>query len=208
MTRTKKSALALTAAALATLAVSGCGMSGSSHNAAGSSPSASYGPAATGAHNAQDETFLTDMIPHHAQAVEMADMVLSHGADAELTALATQIKAAQAPELAQMSGWLVGWGKSVPSTGGGHSMSGTSGHDGSGMMSADEMTQLDAASGTQFAKLFLTGMTKHHEGAVAMAKTELADGQNAEAKTLASNIIAAQDKEIATMTALLAKLNG
>lgn len=85
-------------------------------------------------------------------------------------------------------------------------MSGMSGME--GMMSAGDMTQLTSAKGNEFAKLFLAGMTKHHQGAVAMAKAELASGQNAEAKALASDIITAQNKEIATMTELLAKLGG
>lgn len=183
-------------------------MSGT-HNGSASSASASpsYGPAATGPHNAQDVTFATDMIPHHAQAVEMADMALARDTDADVKALATQIKAAQAPEIAQMGGWLRGWDAPVPTDS--HMtdhMAGMSGGD--GMMSSDEMTQLDAASGTAFAKLFLTGMTRHHQGAVAMAKTELAAGQNSDAKALATRIVAAQNTEIATMTRLLAKLGG
>lgn len=214
LTRTRKSALTLTGTALTALALTSCGGgSHTSHPATGSGPTAaatstpSYGPAASGPHNAQDATFLTDMIPHHTQAVEMADMALSRETDAGVKALATQIKAAQGPEISQMSGWLVGWGKPVPAGSGmGHDMSGMASSD--GMMSNDEMAMLDHATGTEFAKLFLTGMTRHHEGAVTMAQAELSTGQNPEAKTLASKIIAAQNKEITTMKALLTKLGG
>jgi uncharacterized protein (DUF305 family) len=214
LTRTRKSALTLTGAALAALALTSCGSSSrTSHTATGAGATAtptstsSFGPAASGPHNAQDATFLTDMIPHHTQAVEMAEMALSRGSDADVKALATQIKAAQGPEISQMSGWLIGWGKTIPAgSGTGHDMSGMEASD--GMMSTDEMTMLDHATSTEFAKLFLTGMTKHHEGAVTMAQAELSMGQNTEVKTLASKIIAAQDKEITTMKALLTRLGG
>ena len=213
LSRTRTRLLATAGAALAVVVLAGCSsdhnsMSGTSHGASPStSGTPSYGPAATGPHNAQDITFATDMIPHHTQAVEMAEMALTRETDAGVKALAAQIKGAQAPEIAQMGGWLRGWGSTIP-TG-----SGMSGHRGgmtagNGMMSSDEMTQLDAASGNEFAKLFLTGMTQHHRGAVAMAKTELAAGQSSEAKALASEIITAQNTEIATMAELLAKLGG
>ena len=148
------------------------------------------------------------MIPHHTQAVEMAEMALTRDTDAGVKALAAQIKAAQAPEIAQMGGWLRGWGSAIPTGDGmsGHSSGGMTGSN--GMMTSDEMSQLDAASGNEFAKLFLNGMTQHHRGAVAMAKTELATGQSSQAKALATNIITAQNTEIATMAELLTKLGG
>lgn len=213
--RTTKPALLLTGTALSALALSGCGShdTGSvsaTHGASSSaSATASYGPAATGPHNAQDVRFLTGMVPHHEQAVEMADMVLSRDTNAEVKALATQIKAAQGPEIAQMSGWLLGWGQSVPTRAASmdHGMSGM-GHSNDGMMTDAEMIDLDQAAGSTFAKMFLTGMTTHHQGAVEMARTELVEGQNAQTKQLATAIISAQEKEIATMKALLVKLGG
>jgi uncharacterized protein (DUF305 family) len=203
-TRTRKTTLLVSGAALSALVLAGCG-SGSS-TAASSTPAAkvSYGPAASGPHNDADITFVTDMLPHHTQAVEMADMALSRDTNAQVKALAVQIKGAQAPEISQMGGWLVGWGKKVPSTSdmGGHDMGG----GGGGMMSASEMTSLDATSGSAFATRWLTDMVMHHEGAVAMAKTELAEGQSTDAKALATRIIASQSTEIDTMTKLSASL--
>jgi uncharacterized protein (DUF305 family) len=156
-------------------------------------------------HNAADTTFAQMMIPHHAQAVEMSDMVLKkQDIPAEVTALATQIKAAQAPEIEQMTGWLKSWNESATASAGAHSGHGTGGM--SGMMSADDMKKLDAAQGTEAAKLFLTQMIAHHEGAVMMAKTEESSGQNAEAIALSKTIITTQEKEIQEMKALLAKL--
>jgi len=149
------------------------------------------------------------MLPHHAQAVEMADMAVSRNTNAQVKALAQQIKAAQAPEITTMSGWLSGWGATVPTSMGpvSHDTAGMSGMGVSnGMMSGSEMTALDASSGTQFAKLWLAGMIKHHTGAVAMANTELMSGQNDQAKALASGIVASQTNEIATMNKLLSTM--
>jgi uncharacterized protein (DUF305 family) len=192
--------------ALAVTVLSGCSSSGhTGHSSVAQAGATSdYGPAATGPHNAQDVTFLKDMIPHHTQAVAMSDLALTRDTDPDVKALAEQIKAGQAPEIKAMSGWLAGWGESVPTEHGGHDMGGGSPMD--GMLSSDQLSQLDDASGTSFAKLYLTGMTGHHVGAVEMAKQELASGQNSDAKTLATAIIATQDREIAAMKVLLTKL--
>jgi uncharacterized protein (DUF305 family) len=141
--------------------------------------------------------FAQMMIPHHQQAIEMSDIILAKtGIDAEVTNLATKIKAAQGPEITTMAGWLAEWGQNPsPSTG-----------MGGGMMSQADMDALRDADGDDAARLFLTGMITHHQGAIAMAKQELADGQNPDAKQLAQNIIDAQQAEIATMNTLLQNL--
>ena len=74
------------------------------------------------------------------------------------------------------------------------------------MMSEDEMAALGKATGTEFDKMWVTLMVKHHEGAVAMAETEVAEGENTEAKKLATEIIASQSEEITELKAILAKL--
>lgn len=198
-----------TTAALAVLtgvlAIGGCSSSqGSGDHVAGPASSASFGPSAKGPHGQADSDFASQMIPHHQQAVEMATIALTRSGNPGVKALATAIKGAQAPEIKQLSGWLAGWGGTVPSGSahgaGGHDMKGMSG---TGMMSDSEMQQLSTAVGAAFDRLWLEQMTKHHQGAVSMARTEVADGINAEAKALAQQIIAAQSKEISTMAALL-----
>jgi len=107
-----------------------------------------------------------------------------------------------------MSGWLVGWGKPVP-TPGGHDMSGMGGSTGEpmgGMMSPKDMSDLGKATGTAFDRMWLQMMTKHHRGAITMAQTELSQGQNPDAKKLAQTIIDGQTKEITQMTGILATL--
>ena len=149
--------LGLAAAAAAALAgLSGCadndmsnrpGMDHGSSSSASAAPSTSAAapsvsttPAA-GPHNDADVMFATMMIPHHNQAIEMSDILLAKdNIDAEVTALAQKIKAAQGPEVAQMTGWLVGWGED-PSTGGMQ-------HGGDdAMMSQAEMDALKNATG-------------------------------------------------------------
>ena len=154
-----------------------------------------------GDHSAADVTFVQQMLPHHEQAVEMADMVERAGASADVQTLAGQIKAAQAPEIETMKAWLDDWDESA--THDGHDMG--SGDDMQmGMMSDDDMSELGTLTGTAFDRAWLTMMIEHHEGAVSMARTELAKGRSADAKELARQIIASQQGEIATMKELLA----
>ncbi|MFD3695069.1 DUF305 domain-containing protein [Streptomyces sp. NPDC058646] len=197
-------ATAVTAAATAALVLAACGGSGSDSGSAhnghdAASPSASA-PAQQGDHNAADTAFAKGMIPHHRQAIEMADLAATRAESAEVKKLADEIKKAQDPEIKTLSGWLTSWGEQVPAGGAGHE-----GHDMSGMMTAEEMKQLGASSGKAFDTAFLTLMVKHHEGAVAMAKTEQAEGTYQPAKDMAQAIITSQGAEIARMNTLLGK---
>ncbi len=79
-------------------------------------------------------------------------------------------------------------------------------HEMNGMMTDQQMTQLGQASGTDFDRMFLQMMTEHHKGAIDMARTELAQGQNSDAKALAQKIIDAQQTEITEMQQLLSTL--
>jgi uncharacterized protein (DUF305 family) len=158
--------------------------------------------------NATDVGFAQGMIPHHAQAIVMADMALDQSTDPDVTRLATAIKAAQAPEIDQMTTWLEDWGQPVPETydGMGHSMEGMEGMMMSGMMSGADMERLGEAEGSTFDTMWLELMIQHHEGAVTMAEDVLADGKAPEVAQLAQAIIDAQQAEIAEMEALLAAL--
>lgn len=151
--------------------------------------------------NSADETFVTMMIPHHEQAIEMADLLLSKdGVDPRVTDLAQQIKDAQGPEIETMKSWLAAWGAPYD-----ESQSGGMNHGG-GMMSDADMTALESATGAEASRLFLEQMTQHHQGAIDMAQMELDTGQNADALALAQTIIDAQTAEIATMRDILGTL--
>jgi uncharacterized protein (DUF305 family) len=172
-----------------------------------SSPSTASIPA-DASFNATDVAFAQGMIPHHAQAVTMADMALDQSTDPDVTRLATAIKAAQAPEIEQMTGWLQDWGQPVPETSDGmdHSMDGMEGMMMSGMMSEADMQRLGEAEGTAFDRMWLELMIQHHEGAITMAEDELANGKAPEVEQLAQAIITAQQAEITEMETLLAAL--
>ena len=164
--------------------------------------------AASADHNDQDVTFATEMIPHHTQAVQMSEMALANAESQEVRDLAEDISAAQEPEIEQMSSWLEAWGEDVPDTGdgdmGGMDHGGMDGmEDMPGMMSSDEMDELESASGSAFDEMFLSMMIEHHEGAIEMAQTEQADGENPDEIDLAETIEDAQTAEIETMEELL-----
>lgn len=169
--------------------------------------SSSDDSAGSGDFNDADVTFAQEMIPHHRQATEMAEMAASRTKNAEVLDLAKRITAAQDPEIETMSGWLKDWGKDVPADDAGMGdmagMDHSSGGSMQGMMTDAQMSDLEASSGSQFDELFLTMMVEHHEGAVEMAKTEQADGKNTEAVALAKAIETAQTAEISEMNGLL-----
>ncbi|UVJ40206.1 DUF305 domain-containing protein [Arthrobacter sp. CJ23] len=205
-----KKFLTLSATAFAaTLALAGCSggadMPGMDHGTSAArstgptqSGSLASGSATTSDHNAADTTFAQSMIPHHAQAVEMSELMLKkQGIPAAVTALATRIKAAQAPEIATMTGWLNAWNEPSDAH---------SGHSMAGMMGADDLKALDAAQGSEAARLFLNQMIAHHEGALVMARDEIASGQHSGAVDLGKAIVAAQETEIKEMKDILAAL--
>jgi uncharacterized protein (DUF305 family) len=154
--------------------------------------------------NAADVTFVSGMIPHHEQAVEMSALVPQRSTNPEVIKLAADISAAQEPEIQTMKGFLAQW-----NAGEGDVQEGT-GHEGhdmgamTGMVDDGSMEKLETLKGAEFDKLWLTSMIGHHEGAVTMAKTEIADGANADAKALASHIVTAQEAEIAQMKKMVA----
>jgi len=153
--------------------------------------------------NDADVQFATDMIPHHAQALEMVNLTMGRKLSPEVRALADDIMAAQGPEVEQMVDMLEEWGQPVPETSLDHSGHGMAETDMPGMASPEEMASLEAAQGEQFEQMFLTMMIEHHRGAIEMAEEELANGQNAEAQLLAESIREAQQQEIDLMTELL-----
>ncbi|MFF3753265.1 DUF305 domain-containing protein [Streptomyces sp. NPDC002018] len=202
LARRTATALAVTGAALALAACGGNdnGSAGHSGHGNGSSPSSASPSAPTpdAAHNAADVAFAQGMVPHHRQAIEMADLATTRASAAEVMTLAAEIKKAQDPEIRTLSGWLKGWGEPVPADGADHS-----GHAMSGMMSDDDMSTLENASGAAFDTAFLKLMVKHHEGAVTMAETERSQGSHPAAKDMADRIITSQSAEITRMKGLL-----
>jgi uncharacterized protein (DUF305 family) len=158
--------------------------------------------------NAADVSFAQGMIPHHGQAVQMADLALQVSTNTEVKALAEQIKAAQSPEIEQMTTWLTDWDQAVPDPDAtmAEDADGAGGMTMPGMMSAADMTRLGAATGSDFDRMFLEMMILHHEGAIEMAELELAEGTYQPTKDLARAVITGQQAEIEEMRTLLAGL--
>lgn len=166
-------------------------------------------------HNDADVSFATDMVRHHAQAVAMADLTIGRtGLDAEVADLAEQIRKDQTPEINTMSDWLEEWGEQVPRTGYGsrdghtHSQKGMGMQDLGdmpGMMTSEEMHGLDATKGAAFQRRWLEMMVEHHQGAIRMARTEVAEGEDQDTRALARRIIEGQQAEVDTMRTLLAR---
>jgi len=161
--------------------------------------------------SAADVSFATDMIPHHAQALQMVDLTLGRSLDPEVAALAEEIRDAQAPEIETMTDWLTAWGEPIPETPRDHANAGDdgmgsmdmSGDEMPGMMSNDELAALEAAPDAEFQDMWLTMMIAHHDGAIEMAKTERAEGTYGPAIHLAKAIETSQRAEIALMTQML-----
>lgn len=163
--------------------------------------------------NAADVDFATAMIPHHAQAVQMANLAADRPLPPALRTLVDDVHRTQVAEVETMVTWLTDWDQEIPETSmdhanAGHDMSDMAGaHPGGempGMMDDEEMAALEQASDEAFPELWMTMMIEHHEGAITMARTEQDDGHFPDAVDLAGTIVAAQEKEIATMRSLLA----
>lgn len=158
-------------------------------------------------HNAADVAFATGMIPHHAQALAMVDLTMNRPLDPEVERLTEQIRNAQAPEIETMSDWLDSWGEPIPETVRDHANAHDDSADmhgsGHGLMSAEDMAALEAASDDDFRAMWLEMMIEHHEGAVSMAQTVVDEGQFQPATDLAESIIESQRAEIDRMRDLL-----
>ena len=157
-----------------------------------------------------DVEFMQGMIPHHAQAVLMGRWAATHGARADLQRLCLRIVAAQSDEINMMRRWLRERKQGVPdSMSTRHVMKvGDMTHEMMmpGMLSDDEMAQLDKARGSEFDGLFLNGMIRHHRGAIAMVETLLKNGNAGHDDSVfrfANDVVSDQSAEIIVMLRLL-----
>lgn len=143
---------------------------------------------------ASEEMFVGMMIPHHEQAIEMADFALKYSENPKIKRLARNIKASQQPEIDLMNSF----GKNLAELHAGHNMQ--------GMLSERDMKILKFSRGEMFDGMFLFGMIQHHEGAIEMAKTVLSS-KTPEISKLANEIIRTQSEEIELMKILQEEIN-
>ena len=157
-----------------------------------------------------DVDFMSGMIPHHAQAVIMAGWAPSHGARTDVSILCERIVVGQRDEIVAMRTWLGDRGQAVPdatSTRHRMKMNGVE-HDMlmPGMLTDEEMAELDRARGPEFDRLFLIGMIKHHQGAIDMVDSLFKSFGAAQDETIfkfASDVYADQSIEVDRMSAML-----
>lgn len=167
---------------------------------------ATSGPMGTASVGSSDDiAFAQLMIPHHQQAITMADLALANASTPEVRSLAKQIKAAQSPEIALMTQWLQDWDApmSMASDQEGNDMGNMSSLMSSGMMSDEDMSQLMVAKGSAFDQMWLQMMIAHHQGAIAMADQVLSSTNMPAVRELAQAVIEGQSAEIATMQRLI-----
>ncbi len=159
--------------------------------------------------NDADVEFASDMIQHHSQALAMVDLTMGRKVDPEVQQIAENIRMAQGPEIEQMTDWLSDWGEPIPESVRDHANAEGDGNmkmsDMPGMMSTQEMHELESAQGAQFQKMWLEMMIDHHEGAIEMARVEQSEGRHAPAIELAEEVESTQQDEISAMQALLEK---
>ncbi|TDB77445.1 DUF305 domain-containing protein [Micromonospora sp. KC723] len=147
-------------------------------------------------YNSLDVWFVRMMIPHHEQALEMAQLVPDRAASPGIKAIAERIRGAQGPEIGMMRGWLDSRGLSAEVPGHDH---GTM----RGMQSPEAVRRLAAARGADFDRLFVRMMTEHHQGAVTMATDLLGVGADQQLNEFANSVATEQAVEIDRMRALL-----
>lgn len=162
--------------------------SGMKHDQMQSSPNAANQP--------YDLQFVDTMTQHHQGAIEMAEMALKKTTNAELKTFARKIIDDQKKEIAQMKDWREKWFSGKPAA---VNMEMPGMMDSMKMMAGNEMKKMEAAAGKDFDLHFLDMMTPHHASAVSMAKEALTKADRSEIKTLAGNIIKAQESEIKMM---------
>lgn len=154
-----------------------------------------------------DVAFMSGMIYHHTQALLMAGWAPSHGAGADVRTLCERIINAQKDEIRIMSTWLADRHEAVPHPEPEHMMMpGMSDHLMPGMLSAEQLAQLDRARGEDFDETFLRFMIQHHEGAITMVNDLFAKGAGEENPVykIASGVFADQTTEIERMQRMLA----
>ncbi len=160
-----------------------------------------------------DVDFVTGMISHHAQALVMARWAPTHGASKSVGVLCERIINAQTDEIVSLQTWLRDRGQPVPEAKAGPMKMKMNGVEMDmlmpGMLTDEQMKQLDAARGPEFDRLFLTFMIQHHKGAITMVEQLLASPGAAQDEWMykfQSDVFADQGTEIERMQGMLTSL--
>ena len=141
----------------------------------------------------QDLMYAQMMIPHHEQAVEMAELAATRTTNSKVLNIANKIRSAQAPEIAVMAAWL---GSKAQELHSGHSM------EMKGMLTGAEFTKLENSVDAKFDQLFVKGMIAHHEGAIEMTQSIL-ESENPIVKKFGEKVVKEQTAEIEELKKIL-----
>ncbi|GAB3720450.1 DUF305 domain-containing protein [Amycolatopsis oliviviridis] len=160
--------------------------------ATGAAPTAS----APGANQA-DITFSQQMVPHHQQSIQVANLAAERSASEYVKATAAKIVKAESAEVQTMTAWLQSWNAAVLPA------AGHAGHAMPGMITEGQVASLQNLTGAEFDKTWLPLMAEHLRNGVTMAKTVLSSGEHAETKALAQEIVENQSAAIDEITAQL-----
>lgn len=150
-----------------------------------------------------DVRFMQGMIAHHAQAIYMSRLAAAHNASLHLLKFAQKIDQSQQAEIRLMQQWLRANGQFAPDTSSWRQMSMP------GMLTTEQLAQLDSAKGADFDRLFLQFMIQHHEGALKMVSDLFGTpraGQDIDVSVFANDVVTVQTAEIGTMRRMLSSL--
>jgi uncharacterized protein (DUF305 family) len=155
------------------------------------------------AYTKADVEFMQGMIAHHSQAIVMSRMAESHGANPQVLKLSNKIDQSQVPEIRIMQAWLTRNKQYAPDTSSWHNMMMA------GMLTTEQLKELDAAKGVDFDRAYLRLMIQHHAGALKMVddlfNSSMA-GQEVDVNVFANDVVTAQTVEIGIMQKLLTQL--
>lgn len=165
-------------------------------------------------HTEADVRFMQQMIPHHAQALEMTALVPDRTSREDVPLFAERMEISQEDEIGLMQRWLEARGEEVPDMGDGHASGDHSDHGEHGalmpgMLTEEEMAELEAATGEEFDRLFLTYMHRHHMGALQMVEelfTTEGAGAELEIFEFASHVDSDQRIELSRIEGMLAEI--
>jgi uncharacterized protein (DUF305 family) len=192
----------LSLAIIATLSMAGCA---SEINNSLEEPSVTANAAEQVGYSQPDLMFAQMMIPHHEQALEMSIIALEVSKNNDVLAIAQGIFDEQDTEIQQMKSWLSSSSAKSAAEQMDHEAMGHGSGEMAGMASYEQIDQLAELATPEFDKLFLTLMIAHHEGALEMVSL-IEQSRNAEARTLAKEIVTTQKQEISKMKELLKEL--
>ncbi|KZB85219.1 DUF305 domain-containing protein [Amycolatopsis regifaucium] len=161
---------------------------------AGCSTATGAATAAPGANQA-DITFSQQMVPHHQQSIQVANLAPERSASEFVKSVAAKIVKAEAAEVQTMTGWLQSWNAAVLPA------AGHAGHSMPGMITSGQVAALQNLAGDEFDRTWLPLMAEHLRNGVTMAKTVLSSGEHPETKALAQEIVENQTAAIDEITA-------